>query len=136
MVNFVTGEVVNGHLMFSHGTLLGDLTLNGVTYRFRAPQQSSANHLANIATRGFVNTGQGQLIGGFIITGGPKLVIIRAIGPALADRGVSPALADPFLQLFNGSTLVRENDNWQSAANANDLIASASRPNEPPSPRS
>lgn len=123
-VNFVTGQVVTGRLTFSHGTLLGDLILNGVTYSFRAPQQSSANHLANISTRGFVNGGQGQLIGGFIITGGPKLVIVRALGPSLADRGVTPALADPTIQLFNGSTLLRENDNWQSAANANELIAS------------
>ena len=59
-------------------------TLGGVTYSFRAPQESSENHLANISTRGFVNTGQGQLIGGFIINGGPKLVLIRALGPSLA----------------------------------------------------
>lgn len=127
-VNFVSGELVTGHITFSKGMLLGDLTLNGVTYTFRAPKASSDNHLANISTRAFVSNGQGQLIGGFIITGGPKLVIIRALGPSLAERGVSPVLADPTLQLFNGETLVRENDNWQSASNANDMIASGIAP--------
>ena len=127
-LTLVTGQVVTGNLTFSKGLLLGDITLNGVTYTFRAPKASSDNKLANISTRAFVSTGQGQLIGGFIITGGPKMVIIRAIGPSLADRGVTPALADPTLQLFNDETLVRENDNWQSAANANDMIASGIAP--------
>ena len=127
-VNFVTGQLVTGNLRFSHNMLVGDFQLNGVTYTFRAGRQSSGNRLANIATRGFVNTGQGQLIGGFIITGGPKIVIIRALGPSLANAGVSPALADPTLQLFSGGTLLRENDNWQTAANANDVISSGVPP--------
>jgi hypothetical protein len=117
----VSGQIVTGHLTFSHGLLLGDLTLNGVVFHFRAPQESSENHLANISTRGFVNTGQGQLIGGFIITGGPKLVMIRAVGPSLAASGVNPALADPKLQLIQNGKLLAENDDWQSAANANEL---------------
>jgi hypothetical protein len=126
----VTGQVVTGNLTFSRGFLLGDFTLNGVTYTFRAPQQSSENHLANISTRGFVNTGQGQLIGGFIITGGPKLVLVRAIGPTLANAGVSPTLQDPVLQIFNGETLLRENDNWQTASNASDVVASGAPPQD------
>jgi hypothetical protein len=130
-VTFVTGQTVTGNLAGSRGLLLGDLTLNGVTYRFRAPQQSADNHLANISTRGFVNTGQGQLIGGFIIRGGPKLVVVRATGPSLAAYGVSPTLANPALQLFNGATLLRENDNWQRTANANELIASGLAPTNP-----
>ena len=129
-LTLVTGEVVTGNLTFSKGLLLGDVTVNGVTYTFRAPKASSDNKLANISTRAFVSTGQGQLIGGFIITGGPKMVIIRAIGPSLAERGVTPALADPTLQLFKDETLVRENDNWQSAANANDMIASGIAPTD------
>lgn len=127
-VTFVTGEVVAGHLTFSHGLLLGDFTLNGVVFHFRAPQESSENHLANISTRGFVNTGQGQLIGGFIVRGGPKLVVIRALGPTLAAAGVSPALADPKLQLFQNGTLLRENDDWQSAANVADLTKTGIAP--------
>ena len=127
-VTFVTGETVTGHLTISHGLLVGDFTLNGVVFRFRAPQESSENHMANIATRGFVNTGQGQLIGGFIIRGGPKLVLIRALGPSLTAAGVNPALADPQLKLFQNNTLLRQNDNWQSAANANEITATTIPP--------
>ena len=127
-VTFVTGETVTGHLTISHGLLLGDFTLNGVVFHFRAPQESSENRLANISTRGFVNTGQGQLIGGFIIRGGPKLVFIRALGPSLTAAGVNPALADPQIRLFPDATLLRQNDNWQSAANASDMIATTIPP--------
>ena len=35
------------------------------------------------------------MIGGFIIRGGPKMVLIRALGPSLTNFGVSPVLADP-----------------------------------------
>jgi hypothetical protein len=122
-VTLVTGETVTGHLNVSHGLLLGDFRLNGETFGFRAAHESSQNHLANISTRGFVSTGQGQLIGGFIIRGGPKMVIIRALGPSLSAMGVNPVLADPQVQLFQDSTLIVQNDNWQSAANVSDLMA-------------
>jgi len=127
-VTFVTGETVTGHLTISHGLLVGDFTLNGVVFQFRAPQESSENHLANISTRGFVNTGQGQLIGGFIIRGGPKMVLIRALGPSLAQFGVNPVLADPQLKVFQNTTLLRQNDNWQTATNANEVTATTLAP--------
>ncbi|MBA3963320.1 MAG: hypothetical protein H0X40_15665 [Chthoniobacterales bacterium] len=101
-LTLLSGEAVTGTLTYGHGAQLGDFTLAGTTYFFRAPQESSENHLGNISTRGFVSTGQGQLIGGFIITGGPKLVLIRALGPSLSSLGVSPVLADPVLKLMSG----------------------------------
>jgi hypothetical protein len=109
---------------------LGDFTLNGVTYFFRAPSESSQNHLANISTRGFINTGQGQLIGGFIITGGPKLVLVRALGPSLAAQGVSPVLQNPVLKLMSGSTELRSNDDWQSESNSDDIISTTIPPQD------
>ena len=127
-VTLVTGEIITGNLEFRHGVIFGSFTWNGVVYTFRGGQESSFNHLANIATRAFVNTGQGQLIGGFIIRGGPKMVLIRALGPTLTASGVSPVLADPKLQLFQEQTLLRENDNWQSAANASDISATTIPP--------
>jgi hypothetical protein len=127
-LTFVTGETVTGHLTVSHGLLLGDFTLNGVVFHFRAPQESSENRMANISTRAFVNTGQGQLIGGFIIRGGPKMVFIRALGPSLGAAGVNPALADPEIKLFQNNTLLRQNNDWQSAANASDMIATTIPP--------
>jgi hypothetical protein len=131
-VTLVTGETITGNLTFSHGVIFGSFTWNGTVYTFRGAQESSFNHLANISTRAFVNTGQGQLIGGFIITGGPKMVLIRALGPSLTALGVSPVLADPKLQLFQQDhTLLRENDNWQSAPNASDIVATTIPPTNP-----
>ena len=132
-LSLLSGEAVTGSLTFGHGTQLGEFTLNGETFFFNAPQESPANHLANISTRGFVNTGQGQLIGGFIITGGPKLVLIRALGPSLAAFGVTSALQNPVLKLIgsDGVTEIRSNDDWQSASNGADIIATSIPPQDP-----
>lgn len=127
-LTLVNGGTVTGTVNFGHGTFSATFTLNGVQYTFRGDRESAFNHLANISTRGFVNTGQGQLISGFIIRGGPKMVLIRALGPSLTALGVSPVLADPKLQLFQGQTLVRENNDWQSAPNASDITATTIPP--------
>lgn len=130
-LTLLSGESLTGTLTYGHGAQLGDFTLAGTTYFFRAPQESSENHLANISTRGFVQTGQGQLIGGFIITGGPKLVLVRALGPSLAAQGVSPVLANPILTLMSGATVVRSNDDWQSESNSDDIISTSIPPLNP-----
>jgi hypothetical protein len=68
--------------------------------------------LANLSTRLRVETGDNVLIGGFIITGGQlKKVIIRAIGPSLPLPG---SVANPTLELYQGSTLIASNDDWQN----------------------
>ncbi len=70
--------------------------------------------LLNISTRMNVGTGENVLIGGFIVVGtDPKKVIIRAIGPSLADMGVPDALADPILELHMSDGSVVTNDNWR-----------------------
>jgi hypothetical protein len=127
-LTLLTGEAVTGSLTFGHGTQLGEFTLNGETFFFNAPQESPANHLANISTRGFVTGGQGQLIGGFIITGGPKMVLIRALGPSLAAFGVTPALQNPVLTLMSGSAVLKSNDDWQAASNSSDVSATGIPP--------
>ena len=55
------------------------------------------------------------MIGGFIVQGTrPKNVIIRAIGPELSQHGVPNPLADPTLELHNGTgALIASNNNWQ-----------------------
>jgi hypothetical protein len=72
------------------------------------------SQLANISTRGFVDTGDNVLIGGFIIGGGQGTarVIVRGIGPALGSAGVPNALADPMLELHDGNGgTIATNDN-------------------------
>jgi N-acetylneuraminic acid mutarotase len=70
--------------------------------------------LGNISTRGFVQTGDNVMIGGFIVQGSqPKRVIIRAIGPELTRYGVPDPLFNPTLELHDGTgALIASNDNW------------------------
>ena len=74
----------------------------------------------NISTRARVETGDGVLIAGTIITGNePKRVMIRAIGPSLTDEGIADALQDPVLQLYGANgALITENDNWKDSQQA------------------
>lgn len=76
--------------------------------------------VANISTRGRVQTGDDVMIGGFIIGGSiPTKVIVRAIGPSLVAQGVPDALLDPTLDLYDSDgTLVASNDNWRSTQEA------------------
>ena len=72
--------------------------------------------LANISTRGFVQTGNDVLIGGFTLGGNnnPTNMAVRALGPSLASFGLSNLLADPTLELHNSNgTIMASNDNWQ-----------------------
>jgi len=72
--------------------------------------------LSNISTRSFVQTGDDVMIGGFIVEGNSsKRVIVRAIGPELAQHGVPDPLADPTLELHNAAgALIAHNDNWMT----------------------
>ena len=75
---------------------------------------TSGSLLANISTRGFVQTGDNVMIGGFIVVTQPTRVIIRAIGPSLTQFGVADALANPQLELRDATSLIARNDDWQT----------------------
>ena len=78
--------------------------------------QTGPPSLGNVSTRSFVQTGSNVMIGGFIVQGsGPKRVIIRAIGPELTQYGIPNALANPILELHNGTgALIATNNDWQT----------------------
>jgi len=78
--------------------------------------QTGPASLGNISTRSFVRTGDNVMIGAFIVQGtGPKRVIIRAIGPELTQFGITNPLANPTLELHNGSgAVIATNDDWQT----------------------
>jgi hypothetical protein len=78
----------------------------------------AAARLVNVSARNRVGTGDNILIAGFNIsgTGGPKPLLIRAVGPGLAALGVTGTLADPKLEIFDGTTAkVAENDSWNAS---------------------
>ena len=73
--------------------------------------------LANISTRGFVNTGNDIVIAGFILGGGTlnDTIVVRGIGPSLTQSGVPNALSNPTLELRNSDgAVVAANDDWQN----------------------
>jgi hypothetical protein len=79
--------------------------------------QDAESKLANISTRGFVETDDNVMIGGVILMGtAPSKVLLRAIGPSLP---VSGAMTDPTLELHDGDgTLIASNDNWKETQEA------------------
>lgn len=85
------------------------------------------SELANISTRGFVQTGDNVLIAGTIVLGpDTQRVIVRAIGPSLPIAG---AMADPTLELRNANgDLVRANDNWRTGGQEAEIIATTIPP--------
>jgi len=85
--------------------------------------QAADSKLANISTRGFVETDNGVMVGGLIVgpsfAAGSAKVVVRALGPSLANFGIKGTLADPTLDLVNASgTILRSNDDWQSSQQA------------------
>lgn len=76
--------------------------------------RAADSKLANISTRGVVQTGEDVMIGGFIVEGARnQRILIRALGPSLPLAGT---LSDPVLEIYNREgTLLVANDNWRSA---------------------
>jgi hypothetical protein len=91
--------------------------------------------LGNISTRGFVDTGDNVMIGGFILGGGGggfAQIIVRGIGPSLADFGVTGALADPTISLFDSDgNEIASNDNWMDDPNMQTVADRGLAPSDP-----
>ena len=84
----------------------------GVVEVYDLAPNASAN-LANISSRGFVETGDNVMIGGFIVDNQASQLIVRAIGPSLTQFGLPNALADPTLELHNGDgATIAFNNDW------------------------
>ena len=102
----------------------------GVVEVYDLNAATTNSQLANISTRGFVQTGNNVMIAGVILGGGPGInkVVVRALGPSLSQVGVTNALSDPTLGLFNSQgTLIKGNDNWKESQEA-DIRATGLQP--------
>jgi uncharacterized delta-60 repeat protein len=73
--------------------------------------------VANVSTRLPVGTDDNVLIEGFIVQGpvaSIKKIIVRAIGPSLAPFGVTDALANPTLEIYDSNSLkIASNNDWR-----------------------
>jgi hypothetical protein len=84
-------------------------------------EASHQGRLTNLAVRTSAGTDAQTLIVGFAIsgagTGGTKPVLLRGVGPTLDVFPVPGFLADPKLELFDGSQVkMNENDDWGGSA--------------------
>lgn len=81
--------------------------------------QDGESRLTNISARAQVLTGEDVLIGGVTVAGSGSLkLVVRAIGPTLVKYGVTNALQNPTIALYNSNgTLLRSSDSWISDAN-------------------
>ncbi|MBL9209890.1 MAG: immunoglobulin domain-containing protein [Opitutaceae bacterium] len=120
--------------VFAGGTVRGTVrTPTGTTGTVAGVIDALAGteHLANLSIRTTTSPGAGTLITGFVVAGtAAKQVLIRAAGPALAGApfNVAGALDDPTIQVFRGTTVVGQNDDWGApAANAAAITAAATR---------
>lgn len=86
------------------------------TVEVYAVESGSTKELRNISTRANVGTGDSVLIGGTIVNGSAaQRLVVRAIGPDLAEAGVPNSLQDPTLELRDAAgTLLASNDDWRS----------------------
>lgn len=85
-----------------------------------------AGRIINLSTRGQVGTGQNVLIAGVVVGGvGSVRLLVRGIGPGLAQFGVSGVLAQPRLELFRGPVSLGSNAGWTTGGARGDLAAAA-----------
>jgi hypothetical protein len=117
----------------AESALIGTLSPGGYTAQVRGVNNStgigvaeafdlsigSGATLANVSTRGQVGTGNNLMIAGFFIVNNPVKVVVRGIGPSLANFGVANPLANPTLELHdsNGATVLA-NDDWKTTQQA------------------
>lgn len=77
--------------------------------RARAPALTS--RLANVSVRGRSGAGDATLIAGTRVQGSGNLpILVRAIGPGLAQFGVAGYLRAPRLEIYRGATLAAQTD--------------------------
>lgn len=88
------------------------------------PATTPVPRLVNISTRALSGTGNNVTIGGFVVAGASKRVLIRAVGPSLVSQGIaaSDLLADPKIEVHQGDTIIEENDDWGDNANAAEVV--------------
>jgi len=115
----------------THVTLTAtDLDGASVSRQFTVNGIAAPGRPVNLSTRMQVGTGDNALIAGFIMRGSaPKRLAVRALGPT---TGLSGAIVNPTLELHNASgATIATNDDWQTAANKQDVIDIGLAPSAP-----
>ena len=101
-------------------------------FQVYAVEGGGNGELKGLAAQGQVGTGNQVQFGAFTITGAPRKVLIRGLGPAL-DGYVPDPLENPqiALSLNGGDTPIVTNDDWGLAENAAEIAALKHQPKNP-----
>ncbi|HTZ21940.1 MAG TPA: glycoside hydrolase family 30 beta sandwich domain-containing protein [Opitutaceae bacterium] len=79
-----------------------------------------STRLTALSVRTFSGSGDNVLIPGFIVAGAdaatPKPVVLRGVGPGLAQYSVTGFLADPVISIYSGANVIGQNDDWDAVA--------------------
>jgi VCBS repeat-containing protein len=87
---------------------------------------SNPGRIANLAVRAQLEASGQPLITGFVIEGnGTRPVLMRSVGETLRTFGLADAVANPALELYRGSTLTGENDDWTSDITAGETLTAS-----------
>jgi hypothetical protein len=103
------------------GQVTGYAVARAIVAGSLTPVQSG--ELVNISVRGMAGRAGETLIAGFVIDTMPKQVLVRGVGPRLSSFGLTGALTDPYIALYNAAGhSVAENDNWSATSDADSAL--------------
>lgn len=109
-----TGGRFSGTFTNAAGIVSGS-TSGSVTGAFLLRQQAS--RITNISARAQAGTGDRTLVAGFVVSGtGAKPLMVRAVGPTLANFGVVAPLNDPTLSVGSATATLASNNDWENSA--------------------
>jgi len=97
------------------------VTSNAATVTISS-EVASSSRISNVSVRTTLAAAQ-TLIVGFTMQGGSKLVVVRAVGPGLANFGVAGTMSDPRLLLYKDAAMLTQNDNWGGSNSLTNVFA-------------
>lgn len=109
------GSTFSGNVVASSSQVSGSAT-GRVTGSYLL--QQAAGRLVNLSTRAISGSGERTLIVGFVVRGtGAKPLLVRAVGPTLANFGVPNPLENPALSVVGtNNAAIASNDDWNNSA--------------------
>jgi endoglucanase len=106
----------------AHAAGAGDTTGVALVELYDLTGATPGSALVNISARAFVGSGDDVLISGIVLRGGgTRRLLVRAVGPALAEFGVQGILVDPQITLFKDGQPLAANDDWAVGADVAEL---------------
>ncbi|MEZ5278086.1 MAG: M12 family metallo-peptidase [Opitutaceae bacterium] len=104
-------------------------------FRLAEEGQDPWARLINVSTRAMVGAGERALIGGFVIgEAESKLILVRALGPSLADYGVRDPLPSLKVTLNHGGAAIGSNAGWRTAADPQAIMDTGYAPSRDAEP--